>query len=69
MKVKNSLITLDEVRDNLKHRDLIDSTREISPLKKAADAIVLDNSELTMEEQLEISYNWVMERKQSNIKE
>jgi len=69
MKVKNSLITLDEVRDNLKHRDLIDSTREISPLKKAADAIVLDNSELTMEEQLEISYNWVIERKQSNIKE
>jgi cytidylate kinase len=69
MKVKNSLITLDEVRDNLKHRDLIDSTREISPLKKAADAIVLDNSELTMEEQLEISYKWVMERKQSNIKE
>jgi cytidylate kinase len=69
MKVKNSLITLDEVRDNLKHRDLIDSTREISPLKKAADAIMLDNSELTMEEQLEISYNWVMERKQSNIKE
>jgi cytidylate kinase len=69
MKVKNSLITLDDVRDNLKHRDLIDSTREISPLKKAADAIVLDNSELTMEEQLEISYKWVMERKQSNIKE
>ena len=66
MKVKNSLITLDEVRDNLKHRDLIDSTREISPLKKADDAIVLDNSELTMEEQLEISFNWVMDLKNSN---
>lgn len=65
MKVKNSLITLDEVRDNLKHRDLIDSTREISPLKKADDAIVLDNSELTMEEQLEISFNWVMDLKKS----
>ena len=66
MKIKNSLITLDEVRDNLKHRDLIDSTREISPLKKADDAIVLDNSELTMEEQLEISFNWVMDLKNSN---
>ena len=66
MKVKNSVITLDEVRDNLKHRDLIDSTREISPLKKADDAIVLDNSELTMEEQLEISFNWVMDLKNSN---
>ena len=65
MKVKNSLITLDEVRDNLKHRDLIDSTREISPLRKAGDAVMLDNSELTMEEQLEISYNWVMDLKKS----
>lgn len=62
MKVKNPLISIDEVRDNLKHRDLIDSTREISPLRKANDAIELDNSELTMEQQLQISYNLAMEK-------
>jgi cytidylate kinase len=55
-------ITLDEVKENLLMRDRIDSTREISPLKQASDAIVLDNSKLTREEQLQIALNWVKER-------
>lgn len=46
-------ISIEEVRNNLEKRDFIDSTREISPLKKADDAIVIDNSFLTREEQLE----------------
>lgn len=62
MKVKNQGITMDEVTENLKHRDLIDSTREISPLRKAKDAQVIDNSQLTMEEQLEIAYQYALER-------
>lgn len=62
MKVKNQSITMDEVTENLKHRDLIDSTREISPLRKAKDAQVIDNSQLTMEEQLEIAYQYALER-------
>ncbi|MBP6624203.1 MAG: (d)CMP kinase [Chitinophagaceae bacterium] len=61
MKLKNDRITMDEVAENLKHRDLIDSTREVSPLRKAKDALVLDNSKLTMEDQLEIAYQWALD--------
>jgi len=52
---KNPHITMEEVKKNLENRDHLDSTREISPLRKAADAIVLDNTQLTMEEQLEFA--------------
>jgi cytidylate kinase len=44
---------LEEVRANLQKRDHIDSTREDSPLKQADDAIVLDNSQMTVEEQMD----------------
>lgn len=46
-------ITQEEVFKNVVERDHIDSTREVSPLKKADDAIVFDNSELGIEEQFE----------------
>ena len=59
LSVKNPLITLDEVKQNLENRDYLDSTREISPLRKADDAIVLDNTDLTMEEQLAIALQLV----------
>jgi cytidylate kinase len=52
MVAKNPNITIEEVKDNLEMRDYIDSHREVSPLRKADDAIVLDNSNLTREEQL-----------------
>jgi cytidylate kinase len=52
---KNPHITMEEVKKNLENRDHLDSTREISPLRKAADAIVLDNTNLTMDEQLEFA--------------
>ena len=55
---KHPHITLEEVRENLQKRDLIDSTRAISPLRKADDALVLDNSSLTPEEQLRIVLDW-----------
>ena len=58
----NPHITIDEVRHNLELRDYIDSTREESPLHQADDAILLDNSGLSREEQLEIVLNWVKER-------
>ncbi len=64
MKRTNPSISLDEVVENLKHRDLIDSTRDVSPLRKAKDAVILDNTALTMEQQLEISYQWAIERMQ-----
>jgi cytidylate kinase len=59
LSVKNPLITLEEVKRNLENRDYLDSTREISPLRKADDAIVLDNTDLTMEEQLAIALQLV----------
>ena len=62
---KNMNVSEDEVRKNLAKRDLIDATREISPLRKADDAIVLDNTNLTREEQLQIALNWVNERSSS----
>jgi len=52
---KNPNITIDEVKNNLEMRDYIDSNREISPLRKAHDAIVLDNSQLTEDQQLEFA--------------
>ncbi len=59
---KNSNITIEEVKNNLESRDYIDSHREVSPLRKAADAIELDNSNLTREEQLEIVLKWAEEK-------
>lgn len=49
---------LEEVGANLQKRDRIDSTREDSPLKQADDAIVLDNSHMTVDEQMD----WFRER-------
>ncbi len=50
---KNPGVTRDEVRKSLVQRDYIDSHREDSPLRQAHDAIVIDNSHLTEEEQLQ----------------
>lgn len=58
----NPNIQMQEVAENLQHRDLIDSTREHSPLKQAADALVLDNSHITREEQFELAMQWAKER-------
>lgn len=50
---KGQLVDLDDVIDNLKQRDLMDTTRKQSPLKRASDAIVLDTSFLTFAEQVD----------------
>ena len=52
---KNPNITIEEVKNNLEIRDYVDSHREVSPLRKAADAIELDNTHLSMEEQLSLA--------------
>ena len=49
---KNPNITIEEVKNNLEMRDYIDSNREVSPLRQAKDAIVLDNTLITEEQQL-----------------
>lgn len=48
----NNQTTLEEVFENLAHRDFADTTRKESPLVRAEDAIILDNTDLTQEEQL-----------------
>lgn len=60
--VNNPMITEAEVRSNLQARDEYDSTRLISPLRKADDAIVLDNSSLSPEEQFSIALKWAEEK-------
>jgi cytidylate kinase len=59
---KGGSVTYDEILKNVQERDFIDSTREISPLKKADDALLLDNSNMTREEQLEWAISKVEER-------
>ncbi len=54
MRATTRNITFEEVLENVKHRDLIDSTREESPLRQAPDAIVIDNSNLTKDEQFDL---------------
>ncbi len=59
-KEKGEPVSYEEVLSNIKKRDFIDSTREESPLRQAADAIVLDNSRMTIDEQkawLLVQYN------------
>lgn len=58
---KNPNITIEEIKSNLEMRDYIDSHREVSPLRQAEDARVLDNSGLTIKQQLEIALKWAKE--------
>ncbi|HTN19585.1 MAG TPA: (d)CMP kinase [Pelobium sp.] len=52
---KGETVSLEEIFDNLAHRDFLDTTREESPLVRAEDAIILDNTNLTEDEQLEFA--------------
>jgi cytidylate kinase len=62
MEAKGNKTDLQEVLKNLQERDYIDSHREVSPLTQAADAIVLDNSHMTMNDQLEWLKGIISER-------
>lgn len=55
---KGQQVSFDEVLQNVRQRDLIDSTRKESPLRQADDALLLDNSQMTMDEQ----FSWIMQR-------
>lgn len=56
---KNPNVTIEEVKNNLEMRDYIDSNREVSPLRQAKDAIVLNNTQLNEKEQFEKALTWV----------
>jgi cytidylate kinase len=53
LQAKGDNASFEEVLANIQHRDHIDTTRKESPLRKADDAIVIDNTNLTIEEQVE----------------
>jgi cytidylate kinase len=59
---KNPNITIDEVKANLEMRDYIDSHRDVSPLRKADDALLLDNTNLTEKDQFQKAYKWAQEQ-------
>jgi cytidylate kinase len=52
---KNPNISIEEVKSNLEMRDYIDSNRKISPLRKAEDAVEINNTNMSIEEQLKIA--------------
>ena len=62
MRAKGDEVKIEDVLKNLQERDYIDSHREASPLTQAEDAIVLDNSNMTMEDQMVWLRNVVSER-------
>ena len=62
MEAKGMTANLEDVLKNLQERDYIDSHREVSPLTQAKDAVVLDNSYMTMNDQVEWLKNIIIER-------
>jgi cytidylate kinase len=61
---KGETVSFADILQNVQERDRIDSTREVSPLIKAEDALILDNSNLSQQEQLK----WVIEQVEKKVK-
>ena len=58
--LKGEEVTMEEVFDNIAHRDYLDTTREESPLVRADDAIILDNTSMDQAEQLNFALEHIM---------
>ncbi len=58
LRAKGERVTMEEVEENIRSRDIADQSRAISPLRRAEDAVVLDNSRMTVADQME----WVLGR-------
>ena len=65
LKAKGEEADFDSILENVKQRDYIDQNREVSPLRKADDALTLDNTNLTIDEQR----NWLFDRYNQVISE
>ena len=59
---KNPNVTVEEVKSNLEMRDYIDSNRKVSPLRQAEDAVLLDNTNISVEQQLSFALKLVKEK-------
>lgn len=62
LKAKGLMVDFDEIRKNIIARDITDENRDISPLRRAEDAIVLDNSRMTVDEQMEWVFRIIDEK-------
>ncbi len=62
LKATDPNITLEEIEKNLTERDEMDSSRTESPLIQTDDAVLLDNSDMSPEEQLDVAYELVLKR-------
>ena len=65
---KGELIGLEEIAENLKMRDHIDTHRTESPLRQAEDAVYIDNSLMTLDEQVELVVRLADERITSKLR-
>ena len=63
---RGNKVSYEQILNNVEYRDHIDSTRADSPLIKAKDAIEIDNSNLTLDEQFDIIYTIVQEKLKTN---
>lgn len=63
LRAKGDEVSLEEIERNIRARDIADQSREVSPLRKADDALVLDNSRMSVEEQMA----WIGEKIESII--
>lgn len=64
LKAKGQEAGFEEILENVKKRDYIDQNREVSPLRKAEDALLLDNTDLTISQQKE----WLQEQYNNTLK-
>lgn len=62
LQAKGDKVSLEDVKENLKHRDYVDTHREADPLRQAEDAVVIDNSNLTPLDQLTKAVQLAKER-------
>lgn len=59
LKLKGEEVSMEEIFDNIAHRDFLDTTREESPLIRAHDAIILDNTTIDQTEQLDFVMEYI----------
>jgi len=63
LRAKGENVSMEEIMKNIEERDHMDTTRKESPLRQADDAIVLDNSDMTPQQQLDWIVDIVNEKK------
>ena len=64
IEAKGLKVDFDELVKEIKERDIKDSTRAISPLKQADDAVLLDNSDINLEQTVELIVKYAKEREE-----